>query len=380
MSKYAMLGVDVDKRGVEVFKTVIESLYKFSFTPIVRNPLDPRYGFILHVDGVGSKPIVSYIYWRETGDMGWFKSLAHDATAMNIDDVACVGAEPLCLADYVALNKGRVPRESLLKTLRDGFTETLATLKSLGVSMVLAGGETADLPDQVKTLDVSAAVLGVVRLEEAITCEGIGDGDVIVGLRSGGRVKYEGMENSGIMCNGITLARHSLLKREYLLKYPEIGEGGYYGRYAVDDYVDELGMTIGEAILSPSRIYTPVILKILERNRGCIKALIHNTGGGLTKSLNVGSNIHYVKDNLPDPDPIFHLIQRESREDWYHMYRNFNMGVGFEVVCSADAVDDVIGICEGFGLKAQAIGRCRRTPGPNMVTIHSRFGRFRYGG
>jgi phosphoribosylformylglycinamidine cyclo-ligase len=380
MSKYSMLGVDVDKRGVDVFKSIIESLNKSSFTPIVRNPLDPSYGFVMHVDGVGSKPVASYIYWRECGEVKWFKGLAYDAVAMNIDDIVCVGAEPICLVDYVALNRFRIPGEEVLKALRDGFGEALNILRSLNVNIALAGGETADLPDQVETLDVSATVLGIVKLERAVTCGGIADGDVIIGLRSGGRAKYESTVNSGIMCNGITLARHSLLREEYSLKYPEASGGRrYYGRYRIDEYVDDLGMTVGEAILSPSRIYAPVILKIIERELGSVKALIHNTGGGLTKCLNVGSNIHYFKNNLPDPDPIFRLIQRESREDWFYMYRNFNMGVGFEVVSSADAADSIIDICEGFGLEAQVIGRCLKTNCGNMVTIHSRLGRFRYG-
>ncbi|MEM1546184.1 MAG: AIR synthase-related protein [Candidatus Methanomethylicia archaeon] len=381
MSKYAMFGVDANKSGVNVFKSIIENLYRFSFTPIIRNPLDSSYGFVMHVDGVGSKPIVSYIYWRETGDMKWFKSLAYDAVAMNIDDIVCVGAIPICLVDYVSLNKSIVPREKLLEAIRNGFIEVLNTLKDLNVNIVLAGGETADLPDQVRTLDLSATILGIVKLERVVTCENIMDGDVIIGLRSGGRIKYESMENSGIMCNGVTLARHSLLKNDYLVKYPEIGRGiGYYGRYRIDEYLDEVGMTIGEAILSPSRIYTPIILKILEKEEANVKALIHNTGGGLTKCLNVGFNIHYVKNNLPDPDPIFHVIQRESREDWYYMYRDFNMGIGFEVVCSAEATDNIIDICEGFGLEAQVIGKCEKARGSNMVTIHSRYGRFRYGG
>lgn len=380
MSKYSMLGVDVDKRGVDVFKSIIESLHKSSFTPIIRNPLDSRYGLVMHVDGVGSKPVASYIYWRECGELKWFKGLAYDAVAMNVDDIVCVGAEPICLVDYVALNRFRIPGEEVLKALRDGFAEALNILRSLNVNMVLAGGETADLPDQVGTLDVSATVLGLVKLEKAVACDGIVDGDVIIGLRSGGRVKYESIVNSGIMCNGITLARHSLLKEEYSLKYPEASGGRRYcGRYGIDDYVDDLGMTVGEAILSPSRIYTPVILKIIEKEWSSIKALIHNTGGGLTKCLSVGSNIHYFKDNLPDPDPIFYLIHRESHEDWYHMYRSFNMGVGFEIVSSSDSADNIIGICEGFGLEAQVIGRCMKSKSGNMVTIHSRLGRFRYG-
>ncbi|MEM2584904.1 MAG: AIR synthase-related protein, partial [Thermoproteota archaeon] len=195
----------------------------------------------------------------------------------------------------------------------------------------------------------------------------------------GGKAKYEERENSGIMCNGITLARHCLLSNEYLKKYPEISSEetkGYCGRFKIDSFIDELNMTIGEAILSPTRIYLPIVMGILGEVR--VKAIVHNTGGGLTKCLKVGRSIKYIKDNLPEPDPIFKIVQNESGEDWRNMYRTFNMGVGLEIIVGKGDEDKVIGISEKFGVNAQIIGRCEKSSEENSLVIISKYGKFEY--
>ncbi|MGQ9478953.1 MAG: AIR synthase-related protein, partial [Thermoproteota archaeon] len=233
----------------------------------------------------------------------------------------------------------------------------------------------------VRTFDVSGTVMARVELSKAITGEKISPGDIIVGFRSGGRAVYESKENSGIMCNGLTLARHCLLSNEYFERYPEIGYEdvkGYYGRFKIDSFIDELDMTVGEALLSPTRIFLPIILEILRKVE--VKAIIHNTGGGLTKCLKVGRNIKYVKDNLPDPDPIFKLIHAESREDMRNMYRGFNMGIGLEVIVEKGKEDNIIDISEKYKVGAQIIGRCEESLEGNKAIISSKYGRFKYAG
>ncbi|MEM2508420.1 MAG: AIR synthase-related protein, partial [Candidatus Hadarchaeales archaeon] len=153
---------------------------------------------------------------------------------------------------------------------------------------------------------------------------------------------------------------------------------GYFGRFSFDDYLEELNMTVGEAILSPTRIFTPIVFKILEQCGG-ISGLVHNTGGGLTKCLRLGKNILYVKENLPEPDPIFKLIQKEGRVSWNEMFEVFNMGIGFEVIVKKEEVDNVISIAEKFGVQAMVIGYCDRSKGGNRVIIKSMFGKFEYG-
>lgn len=365
--------MDVRKRGVEYFARVWKTDFPLAFCPVVR---EGESGMVLHTDGVGSKPVQAYLQWRETGSSKWF-DLSQDLLAMNLDDAVCVGADSFWFVDYVALNPSLVPKGKLLATLARGFEHQLELLRNLGVSVTFLGGETADLPDQLKTFDLAGAVVGRVRLEKMVKGE-IGEGEVIVGLRSGGRCRYERVENSGLMCNGITLARHCLLKPEYARRYPEIGDGSYFGRYGTNEYLDILGMSVGEAILSPTRIYTPVILRVLERVEG-ISALVHNTGGGLTKCLRVGKNILFVKDSLPEPDPIFLLIQREGRVSWREMYQVFNMGVGFEIYAKPSAAEEVISECEKFGVEARIIGRCERFRGKGLV-IRTKRGKFCYRG
>lgn len=378
-SRYEELGVDVSKKGVEFLKKVTDDIFPEAFSPVVKDPLNPGWGLVLHTDGAGTKPVVSYICYKETDEEESFETLADDVVAMNVDDAACIGGSPVAFSDYVAVNPFKVPKQELLKSLARGFSKVFSRLRENGIRILFSGGETADLPDIVRTFDVSGTVMARVELSKAVTGEKILPGDVIVGLRSRGRSTYEEKENSGIMCNGITLARHCLLSNEYLKKYPEIGfeeVKGYYGHFKIDSFVEELNMTLGEALLSPTRIYLPIILEIL---RGVeVKAIIHNTGGGLTKCLKIGKNIRYIKDNLPDPDPIFKLIQSESREDPRNMYRSFNMGVGLEIVVKKGDEEEVIKISRRFNVDAQIIGRCEKSRNGNSVIISSKYGKFKY--
>jgi len=377
--RYRSLGVDVHKTGIASFKRIIDELFPGSFCPILKHPLDPSRGIVLHEDGAGSKPIVSYLFYKETGDPKYFRGLAMDVIAMNVDDVVCVGATPLAISDYIALNPFVLKKEEVLTALADGFSEVLDELRRLGIEICFCGGETAELPDIIRTFDISGTVYAEVPLGSVITGSKISHGDLIVGIRSGGKASFEQCENSGLMCNGITLARHVLLSNYYPNVYPEItspGVDGYSGRFRLDSYVDLLGMTVGEALISPTRIYMPLVMEILRRVD--VGALIHNTGGGLTKCLRVGKGIMYIKDNLPEPDPIFLLIQNEGKISWREMYQVFNMGVGMEVVVKRERVEEVLKICEKFGVGAQVVGRCERSGIGNSLVIRSKMGEFRW--
>ncbi|MFH0848555.1 MAG: AIR synthase related protein [archaeon] len=381
-SKYEKTGVDVEKNAVEIFKSTIGSLYPTAFCVIKQDPDFPDYVLVAHADGAGSKPVQHYLNFKESNDVNCFKGIAQDVVAMNLDDIICVGAKPVSFVDYVSINMLTVPKGEFLKILNDDIAELIHLMESVGVNLPFDGGETADHPDQLHTLDVSGFMQGRARMRDLITGERIRSGNVIVGLRSGGRARYEQHENSGIMCNGITLARHCLMSSMYAEKYPEIGGrekgGGYYGRLKVDDFLDELGMTVGEAITSPTRIFSPVIYKVLEATASSVTGLVHNTQGGLTKSLKLGENLVYVKDNLLEIDPIFHLIQEESGESWREMFRDFNMGCGFEVIAEESAAEEIIKISENLGIQAQVIGRTEERSQPNKVLIDSDLGKFEY--
>lgn len=378
MGVYRSLGVDPEKRAAEIFRRMLKPLYPRAFAPVVGSPWGD--GLVLHVDGAGSKPIVSYICYKELGGEDCFQGLAQDVVAMNLDDAAAVGAAPLLFADYVAINPLRLSRESVLRAVSRGLERTAELLRSLSargkpLSPALAGGETADLPDQVRTLDIVGVLLARVDLERAVTCERISEGDVIVGLRSGGRALHEERENSGIMCNGLTLARRVLLTSEYSRMYPETLEPlstPYAGRFRLEDEPEDLGMSVGDALLSPTRIYAPIVFEILERCGEMVKCMVHNTGGGLAKILRVGSGARYVKDSLPEPDPVFKLIQREGRLGDEEMYRVFNMGIGFEVIVGRECAEEAIRASEKMGIGASVIGRILRgSPGWNELVIET---------
>jgi phosphoribosylformylglycinamidine cyclo-ligase len=247
--------------------------------------------------------------------------------------------------------------------------------------VAFAGGETADLPDLLRTLDVCVTLYGRVELSRVVTGDAVKSGDVIIGLRSGGPCRFEKGQNSGIMSNGHTLARTCLLSAKYLEKYPEISHpsrGRYTGRFKLGDEPNGLGSSVGEALLSPTRLFAPVAAAVLRKVDEGVHGMVHNTGGGQTKCLRVGHGVKYVKDSLPEPDPIFHLIQREAGVEWREMYQDFNMGVGFEFIVDPGSAEEVRRVADGFGLGAHVIGRCEKGAGDNTLKIHSRFGGFLY--
>ena len=379
MSRYEELGVDVKKKGIESFRGVVDNLYPGAFCVVQRDPVDPSTGLVVHTDSAGSKPILAYIGYKETGIADWFGGLAQDALAMNINDLVCVAATPVSFVDYVAFNTLLIDRVEMLAALSEGFGNCLGVLESEGTPVLFAGGETADLPDLLRTLDVCVTMFGRVPLSRVVSGDEIKPGDKIIGVRSGGKIRYEKGVNSGIMSNGHTLARSCLMKSDYVGLYPEISHparGRYTGRYEFNDYIDSLDTTVGEALLCPTRLFSPIALKVLEAVDG-VHGMVHNTGGGNTKCLRLGEGIKYVK-NMPQHDPIFDLIQRESGVEWREMYQDFNMGVGFEFIVDPDVAEDVLSVVEGFGVGASIIGECKESPSQNSLTINSLHGKFVY--
>lgn len=380
-SRYRELGVDVKKPGIERFKGVIDNLHPGAFCVIYPDPDDKSKGLILHTDSAGSKPIQAYLMYKETGDPSWFKGLAQDALAMNINDVLCVGAEPISFVDYIAYNPLNIDRVAMLGAIAEGFAKCKEILSMEGSPISFAGGETADLPDLLRTLDVSVTIHARVKLSKLVSGKAVKQGDVIIGLRSGGPTRFEKGSNSGIMSNGHTLARTSLLSPIYLEKYPEISHsssGRYSGRYKLEDKLDGLGASVGEALLSPTRLFSPIALAVMKKVGLGVHGMVHNTGGGQTKCLRVGSNIQYVKDSLPEPDPIFGLIKKEARVDWREMYQDFNMGIGFEFIVDPESAEEVQSVAEGFGVGVMPIGRCVKGTGKNTLKIQSIYGDYQY--
>lgn len=381
-SKYADLGVDVHKKGIEAFRDSTTGLYKHAFCDIHPDLDFPEYGFVHHTDGEGSKPVQNYLNWKETGNLDSFRGIAQGALAMNIGDVFCVGIPTSgSFVDYIAINRFHVPKAEVLEILAEEWRDLFEMLDDYGINITWAGGETADLPDQLKTLDVSGAIYARYKLDSVITGLDIRPSDIIIGVSSAGQAKYEKRPAGPIMSNGLTLARHCLTKPEFGVKYPEICEPGkdYIGPFSPTDTVKGIEGIIGEEITRPTRIFAPVFKRVIEQFGDTVHGIVFNTGGGHTKCLRVGKGIRYVKDDLPELPKIFALIQKYGNVPWREMYTDFNMGVGAEIYADPAISDEIPHfIREEFGIESSRIGECAKARGKNKVRLETAHGNFNY--
>ena len=342
---------------------------------------EPAYYSFLHCDGAGTKSIVAYLLYRETGSVEHFAGLAQDALVMNLDDVYCVGVpQSIILSNIINRNKDRFP-DSALSTLIRSYATLCAEYLQLGIPIQMGGGETADCGDIVQTVAIDAIVAGRIPRKAAIDTRGILPGDAIVGLSSTGQAHYETAPNSGIGSNGLTLARHALLSAAQGAKYPEVGGGkedGWKGPYKVTDFVTALSSTVGAALLSPTRTYAPILAAIFRELETRVHGCIHCSGGGQTKALRFGKNLRYVKDDLFPIPPLFELIQHCGDVSWQEMYQVFNMGHRMELFVPESAVERVCEISRSFGVEAKRVGYVEQSNGENEVRILSPYGEFSY--
>jgi phosphoribosylformylglycinamidine cyclo-ligase len=207
----------------------------------------------------------------------------------------------------------------------------------------------------------------------------------IIGLSSTGKANYEQHPNSGIGSNGLTNARHDMLSSHYADNYPEAFDANldpslvYCGPYRLSDSLPGSEFLVGEAILSPTRTYAPVIYQLREALGNSVKGVIHCSGGAQTKCLRFGTGVHYIKDNLFEIPPLFSAIQAVSETRWEEMFKVFNMGHRMEVYLPEAKADEAIRIASGLGIDAKVIGYTEATNGPNTLTLTDTAGRqFRY--
>lgn len=365
--KYSLRGVSASKEDVHsAISNLDKGLYPNAFCKIVPDLIggDPDWCNIMHADGAGTKSSLAYIYWKETGDMSVWKGIAQDAIVMNLDDLLCVGATgPILLSSTIGRNKNIIPGE-VIKAIIEGAEEFLARMRGLGIEIYSTGGETADVGDLVRTIIVDSTVTARMKRNEVIKNDKIQAGDVIVGLSSYGQASYENTYNGGMGSNGLTSARHDLLNKFYLEKYPESLDSGmhaglaYTGPFMVTDPSGVPGTDIGKLILSPTRTYAPVVKEIFGKHRQNIHGLIHCSGGGQTKALNFIDKLKVVKDNLFPVPPLFGLIQEHSGTSWQEMYKVFNMGHRMEIYLPENNAGEVINISNQFMIEARIIGHC----------------------
>jgi phosphoribosylformylglycinamidine cyclo-ligase len=297
---YAKAGVDIkqEEKAVKSLVSKIKFVRQGFGKPILMghyaSVLDfGDVGVAITTDGVGTKVIVAE-------KLGKFDTIGIDCVAMNVNDLLSIGAEPIAMVDYIATFK---PDEKTMEQIAIGLEEGCRI-----ANITLVGGETATLPDLIKGWDLVGTAIGVVDKNKIVTGKDIQAGDVIFGIPS-----------SGIHSNGLTLAR----------KVIENAGLSYHDKFN--------GKTIGEELLTPTRIYT----EILDVVKNCeVHGLAHITGGGLL-NLKRLKNVKFVIDNPLKPQKIFSLIQELGNIDDDEMYRTFNMGMGFAIILPEDEIKHV---------------------------------------
>jgi phosphoribosylformylglycinamidine cyclo-ligase len=248
-------------------------------------------------------------------------------------------------------------------------------LARLGISVTMTGGETADVGDLVRTVICDSTVVVRLRRDEVISTANIRPGQVIVGLSSTGQTHDEDRENSGIGSNGLTAARHLLLHPEYRDRFPESYSDtldrskAYCGRFRMNDPLPGSTLTAGEALLSPTRTYLPVVRDILAAHRADIAGIIHCTGGGQVKCRDFGKGLRYVKDNLFPMPPIFEAIRSSGEIGDSELYQVFNMGHRLELYCPERTAAALIAIAAGYGLDARVVGHVEASPDPDRNEV-----------
>ncbi len=366
---YSQRGVSAQKEEVyAATKNLDKGLFPNSFCKIYPDVLcgDQNWVNVMHADGAGTKSILAYLYWKETGDISVWKGIALDAIVMNLDDLLCTGIyDNLLFSSTIDRNKKLIPGE-VLEAIINGSQEFFDSLKKFGVNIHYLGGETADVGDVVRTIAVNGTMVARWPKEKLITNERINAGDVIVGLASFGKANYENEYNSGIGSNGLTSARHDLLQKTYGARFHESYDTSldehvvYIGPHLLTDEI-ETGtgkLEIGKLLLSPTRTFAPVLKEILENHFDAVHGLIHCSGGGQTKCMKyMPDNVRVIKDNLFEPQVIFQLVQEASHANDREMYQVFNMGTRMEIYTDQKAADSVIVIAKSFGVDAQVIGR-----------------------
>ncbi len=325
---YKQAGVDVTAgyKSVELMKEAVKSTYNKSvisdlggfgglFAPDIKEMKEPI--LVSGTDGVGTKLKLAFL-------MNKHDTIGQDCVAMCVNDVICCGAKPLFFLDYMALGKN-VPE--VVATIVKGVAEGC---KLAGCSLI--GGETAEMPGFYKEgeYDLAGFNVGIIDKEKIIDSSKIEIGDKVIGIAS-----------SGVHSNGFSLVRKVFNVNENTIK----------------TYYDELGMTLGESLLTPTKIYVKPILELLDAVQ--VKGISHITGGGfyenMPRMLREGVSLNIHKDSYPVL-PIFNLIQKTGNIPERDMYNTFNMGIGMAVIVKKEDVTKAIEILEKHGEKAYELG------------------------
>jgi len=384
---YDLRGVSATKDDVhKAIKGMDKGLFPSAFCKILPDVVagDSDYCNIMHADTAGTKTSLAYLYWKESGDVSVWEGIVQDAIVMNLDDMACVGCvDNIVLSSTIGRNKHLISGE-VISTIINGANKFLEKLEKLGCKVHLAGGETADVGDIVRTVDVGYTAFARMKRKDLIVND-IKPGDVIVGFASDGQATYEEEYNGGMGSNGLTSARHDVLNYEYAEKYPESFDPNtdvsvvYVGLQKLLDplNVDGVRTDVGKLMLSPTRTYIPLIQAILKEHKDHINGMIHCTGGGQSKVKHFIKDVKVVKNNLFKVPKLYEIIKEESNGTWEELYQVFNMGHRLEVYLPKEHAESLIEISKNFNINAQIIGHVEEAKGESVV-LKGHFGEIVY--
>ncbi len=336
---YRDAGVDIDagNYSVQLIKDSVKATYRpevlgdlggfgglFALSTKYKEPV-----LVSGTDGVGTKLKLAFMLNKHD-------TVGQDAVAMCVNDILVQGAEPLFFLDYLAV--GKLDPEQVASVVKG----VAGACKESGCALI--GGETAEMNGfyPVGEYDIAGFAVGAVEKSEIITSERVKEGDVILGLPS-----------SGLHSNGFSLVR----KIVFELK-------GFKG----DEYIEELGKTIGEELLTPTRLYPRVCLPLIRDFN--LHGMAHITGGGFYENIpralpdDMGVEIDAGAWEMPK---IFELLQKWGNVDWPEMYRTFNMGVGMVIIAAPEDADKIRASLEGKGETVYTLGHV--TKGKHEVVI-----------
>ncbi len=379
--RYELRGVSASKSEVhQAIKGLDKGLYPTAFCKILPDVAggDDAYVNLMHADTAGTKTSLAYMYWKETGDLSVWGGIAQDAIVMNLDDMACVGiTEGILLSSTIGRNKNLISGD-VIKEIIQSTAAFCDMLTDHGIDIHLAGGETADVGDIVRTIDVGFTAFARAKKDDLII-NTIKPGQVIVGLASYGQSNYEKAYNGGMGSNGLTSARHDVFAHRYAELYPDSFDANtpreviFTGTRELTETIsiDGQDIPLGKLVLSPTRTYLPVLKRLLDEYRSQIHGIIHNTGGAHTKVKKFAPGTRVVKDNLLSIPPLFDLIQKESGTTLEEMFQVFNMGTRLELYVDQEIAPDMISVIQSFGIDAQVIGRVEAAAAAEVIVNHN---------
>ncbi|MDK2564351.1 phosphoribosylformylglycinamidine cyclo-ligase [Romboutsia sedimentorum] len=330
MLTYKQSGVDIDEgnRAVDLIKGKIKSTYdnnvigdlgNFSGLYSLKDFVGMQEPVLLSsTDGVGTKLKLAQM-------MDKHDTVGIDLVAMCVNDLICQGAKPLFFLDYIATGKLVAEQvEQIVGGIADGC-------KMAGCALI--GGETAEMPGMYSDdeYDLAGFSVGIADREKIVSGKNVKSGDTLIGIQS-----------SGIHSNGF-----SFIRKIFLDTYD----------YKLDQYIDELKMTLGEALLTPTKIYIKLVLDVIKNHE--IKAIAHITGGGVIENISrvipKGLGIDIKKDSWEKP-AIFKMIENFNSIDERELHKSFNMGVGLVLIVDKEKAQDVVDYINTTDENAYIIG------------------------